>query len=269
MHLIYPFAALVATALALPAQLVEHNEVQAVAGVALLLTPEGAQEIHEKRQTRMRHTSTARSSTTSVRPTSTTTASRTTSTSTRSSSTSSGASPTGTLPLTLAQRAVLHHNLHRRNHSAPDVTWDTALAGYAQTLAERCSFQHNTSIGGSAYGQNIAAGLKDNNITSVITDLWYGSEFNAYLPSYYGQEPDMSKFGSFGHFTQVVWSTTTTIGCFVADCSKTGLANVGSNVPPYLTVCNYGPPGNYIGNFGKSIGKPLGQAIAKWNTGLS
>lgn len=78
----------------------------------------------------------------------------------------------------------------------------------------------------------------------------------------------MSKFASFGHFTQVIWSTTTTIGCYVADCTAQGLQNVGSNVPKYLTVCNYGPPGNYVGDFAKHIGRPLGQPTAQWNTNL-
>ena len=33
---------------------------------------------------------------------------------------------------------VLHHNVHRSNHSASDLTWNTTLAGYARTKAQGC-----------------------------------------------------------------------------------------------------------------------------------
>lgn len=37
-----------------------------------------------------------------------------------------------------------YHNLHRSNHSAGDVSWDTGLESYAQTVADRCVFAHDT-----------------------------------------------------------------------------------------------------------------------------
>ena len=79
-----------------------------------------------------------------------------------------------------------------------------------------------------------------------ITDLWYNSEMPSYAP-YYGQaQPGGSNFnnvfGSFGHFTQVVWKGTTQVGCYTYTCPN-GISGVGGNVPPYLTVCNYKAPG--------------------------
>lgn len=40
--------------------------------------------------------------------------------------------------------AVYHHNLHRSNHSAPDLEWDDGLASSAQIIAETCVYAHKT-----------------------------------------------------------------------------------------------------------------------------
>lgn len=36
-----------------------------------------------------------------------------------------------------------HHNIHRRNHSAEDLTWDDTLAEYAETTAKTCIWAHS------------------------------------------------------------------------------------------------------------------------------
>lgn len=36
-----------------------------------------------------------------------------------------------------------HHNIHRRNHSADDLTWDDRMAGYAETIAKTCIWGHS------------------------------------------------------------------------------------------------------------------------------
>ena len=60
----------------------------------------------------------------------------------------------------------------------------------------------------------------------------------------YGEaNPDMTNFDLFGHFTQIVWKSTSAVACVTQDCSGQGLANVGGDVAPYFTVCNYMSPG--------------------------
>ena len=52
--------------------------------------------------------------------------------------------PSGDIPLTDFKQAVLdHHNIHRANHSAPALTWDDTLAGYAENTANTCVFAHD------------------------------------------------------------------------------------------------------------------------------
>jgi hypothetical protein len=61
-------------------------------------------------------------------------------TSTRASS-SSNAKPTG------YQGMVLHHhNIHRQNHSAPDLAWSDALAATAQKIGETCVYAHSMYV---------------------------------------------------------------------------------------------------------------------------
>lgn len=38
---------------------------------------------------------------------------------------------------------VQHHNIHRRNHSAPDLTWSDQMAQYAETTAKTCIWGHS------------------------------------------------------------------------------------------------------------------------------
>lgn len=49
---------------------------------------------------------------------------------------------TGTGALSYSQLAVLHHNYHRENHSAPAVVWDDDLAATAKKIADECDFEH-------------------------------------------------------------------------------------------------------------------------------
>ena len=49
-----------------------------------------------------------------------------------------------------------------------------------------------------------------------------------------------------GHYTQVVWRNTTHVGCATAICTKN--SPFGAQFPTWqLWVCNYTPPGNFVG----------------------
>lgn len=134
-----------------------------------------------------------------------------------------------------------------------------------------------SAAGGGGYGQNIAAGVDESGIARVITNMFYNGEVNYYNGLYGQAQPDMSNFEKWGHFSQIVWKGTTSVGCATQHCPG-GLGNTGSNVPPYFTVCNYKSPGEFmfekncskvnailmfsLGNFANEYGanvlKPLG-----------
>jgi len=49
----------------------------------------------------------------------------------------------GAAPTDFVSSGLFYHNQHRENHGASALTWDTNLASYAQTLANRCKFAHD------------------------------------------------------------------------------------------------------------------------------
>lgn len=109
------------------------------------------------------------------------------------------------------------------------------FSSHRNRLTDTC----RSAVGETGYGQNIAAGVEGNNVSAVITDLFYNGEVNWYNGLYGQQQPSMANFDSWGHFSQIVWKATTQVACYTADCSSGGLANVASDVSPYFTVCNY------------------------------
>jgi hypothetical protein len=98
----------------------------------------------------------------------------------------------------------------------------------------------NDSQGGP-YGENLASGYPN---TTLAIDGW-GDEEKDYNYS-------KKKFSeAVGHFTQLVWSNTTAVGCGLVDCENTGKNGVQGE---YL-VCEYWPRGNVLGQSGDNVRK--------------
>jgi len=77
-----------------------------------------------------------------------------------------------------------------------------------------------------------------------IDQSWYSSEVGNYA-SYFGRPspPPEDPQHQFLHFTQLVWKSTTNIGCATAFC-PTG-TSIGANFNGWFTVCNHGPAGKF------------------------
>lgn len=159
------------------------------------------------------------------------------------------------------QQSILDaHNSHRANHSVSDIKWSYELAGIADKIASSCVYGHETKTGGGGYGQNIGAGTIPSDINKMITNAMYNNEIG-YYPGY-GNEPDMGDFHRWGHFSQIVWKDTQEVGCATVHCPG-GLANTGSGIMPYFTVCNYKPVGNMAGEYGANVLQPKGMATVQ------
>lgn len=100
------------------------------------------------------------------------------------------------------------------------------------------------AAGDGNYGQNIGAGFTPGQIAFMITNAMYNGEMTQYPGPYGSDNVDTSNFAAWGHFSQIVWADTTQVGCATQYCPN-GLQNAGPNTPPYFTVCNYFPPGEW------------------------
>lgn len=156
--------------------------------------------------------------------------------------------------------ALFHHNIHRLNHSLPALEWNDTLRDIAKTSAEACVYEHTNPT--PPYGQNIAAGNSPGNVASDITNGFYNGEiglFHEAIGEYGNNSPDMGDFEHWGHVTQMLWKSTTSVGCYTATCSPPGQDPLEcgpgqqtylkyqpcgpGNVRAYFLVCNYYPPG--------------------------
>ena len=143
-------------------------------------------------------------------------------------------------------RILYSHNRYRALHGSPDLVNDQRIINiaqnYAQHLASTNSFAHSRASG---LGENLAMFSSNMNLGTCedladrFTKMWY-EEINLYNFN----NPGFSS--RTGHFTQVVWKSTTSLGC--------GLGIVGGRA---IGVCNYSPPGNVIGAFPRNV-LPIG-----------
>jgi uncharacterized protein YkwD len=126
------------------------------------------------------------------------------------------------------------------------LTWDPIAAQVAATYAGMCDFAHNanrsaeyTALGGGAagVGENIAAGT-DETITESV------ASWNAEMSSYDHATNSCASGAVCGHYTQIVWSTTTQVGCAQVTCTTGSPFGSGSWD---MAVCDFFPPGNFVG----------------------
>lgn len=158
---------------------------------------------------------------------------------------------------------VAAHNAVRARADAdlPEMSWSRSAAAEASEWAEHlarngCRMRHTPGL--EDYGQNLYwAGPRkevrierdartgeviDRDVSLSVQDVdankvvkswaseaqWYDYESNTCQPP---------KGKSCGHYTQIVWSGTTAVGCAMAVCDSKG----------QIWVCDYAPPGNVIG----------------------
>ena len=130
-----------------------------------------------------------------------------------------------------AQAALDAHNKARAQYGAAPLLWSKTLVDYAQNVANKCVFQHSNG----PYGENLAIGTVMT--CEKATQLWM-QEASKYPP---GGTPGFSE--ATGHFSQVVWKSTLQVGCAIRSCPN-----------GEFVVCEYYPPGNYIGEFAQQVG---------------
>ena len=111
------------------------------------------------------------------------------------------------------------------------LTWSAAAFEQARAWAARCQWGHNPTRG--SFGENLFATSGDTTSQAVV-DTWVSEK------SDYDYAAN-SCSGTCGHYTQVVWSATTGVGCAAQTCTSGSPFGGGSW---QFWVCDYTPPGN-------------------------
>jgi hypothetical protein len=162
--------------------------------------------------------------------------------------------PTTTLPPACSPEpspvagVTARHNLVRANVSPPanpalpPLCYDASVASVAQQWADGCTWAHRTNLQQLGLGENLYAyatsGPPPATPQLLAVDAWAAEAAN------YNYAAN-SCSGVCGHYTQVGWRNSNRLGCAVRQCTT------GSPFAGYPTwwfvVCNYQPPGNYIG----------------------
>jgi pathogenesis-related protein 1 len=137
------------------------------------------------------------------------------------------------------------HNYYRQVVSPPaappllPLIWDPVLANDAQTWASACFFDHGGRGVGYTTGQNIYAAYGYNPTPLYVANAW-GEEYALYDYASNSCQPG----ADCGHYTQMIWHSTTSLGCGRAVCDKNSPFGDEHLVPWIYWVCNYYPAGN-------------------------
>jgi hypothetical protein len=140
----------------------------------------------------------------------------------------------------IAQRILAAHNLQRAAVGAPPLQWDAMLAehaaAYGPELARLHHLVHSPREGRPGERENLAMAWHDTLSPEALVDMW-SRERRLLAPGSY-LFPGTSRTGNWqdiAHYTQMVWPTTTHVGCAIYPADW-----------DYL-ICRYSPPGNKDG----------------------
>lgn len=135
---------------------------------------------------------------------------------------------------------VAAHNRWRAQVGVPDIAYSEKLAASAQEWADHlkdsnaCNMAHSGgNIGENIYLARAWSGRPHDVSPRDVVDAWAGREKN----NYHYESNSCSPGAVCGHYTQVVWKNTTSVGCAKSLC----------NSNDQMWVCQYSPPGNYVG----------------------
>lgn len=138
----------------------------------------------------------------------------------------------------LADRLLAAHNRERALVGAPPLQWDTRLAAdaaaYGPVLARLGRLVHSPRESRPGERENLAMAWHGTLSPEQLVGMW-SKEKTLLQPGIF---PNVSRTGQWedvAHYTQMVWPTTTHVGCAIFAAQW-----------DYL-ICRYSPPGNKDG----------------------
>jgi hypothetical protein len=141
------------------------------------------------------------------------------------------------LPREIQARLLAVHNRARSEVAVPPMHWDDRLARdaeqWARHLAQINALVHWGSQGepDNHEGENLWMGSRGYFPVERMVGTW-AEEKTRFLRARHWEDD----FQNVGHYTQMVWRSSTRVGCAIA-----------SNAQNDFLVCRYSPQGNYLG----------------------
>ena len=138
----------------------------------------------------------------------------------------------------LESRVLAIHNRERAAIGLLPLSWDpalaTAAAGYGPTLSRLGRLEHSDYSTRWGQGENLFMGTRGAYSVDEMLAGWV-EEKRLFRP---GTFPKVSRSGhgeDVGHYTQMIWRTTSRVGCAIHSDAKWD-----------FLICRYSPPGNIL-----------------------
>jgi len=155
----------------------------------------------------------------------------------------SAATVTPTLPPRqvdgFANRLLVVHNQARAEVGAPPLMWDEELAAsaasYGPKLAAVGHLVHSSRTERPGQSENLAMDLDWRGTPESLAGMWV-DEKTLFVPGTFPEVTRSGRWEDVGHYTQMIWASTTKVGCALHD--ERGWR--------YL-ICRYSPKGNADG----------------------
>lgn len=155
------------------------------------------------------------------------------------------------------QDILVAHNTVRKRAGIDPLSWNDELTQIASARIEKlvnggCYIKHSPledrwmEAGFTYIGENLYKVINMKPTGVDVVDAWY-AEIDDYQYGPVGSTCTKERCAgrtsppcTLGHFTQVMWERSTSVGCARAQCSE-------QEKPTFIVVCNYGPGGNIVG----------------------
>jgi hypothetical protein len=151
-----------------------------------------------------------------------------------------GPASAGTFASEFPARILAAHNAERARMGMAPLVWDAALgtgaATYAQQMAFTGMFQHSNRQARRGVGENLWMGTHGAFSPEAMVGGW-ASEKRYFVPGVFPNNSRSGNWEDVGHYTQMIWPTTTRVGCALASTARVD----------YL-VCRYATAGNIDGH---------------------
>jgi len=122
----------------------------------------------------------------------------------------------------------------------PGMSWSLDAASAAGAWARQCTWQHDPALGALGLGQNLYASTGAATPTAAVAS-WASEAADYDLASNTCGAGQVC-----GHYTQLVWRSSVGLGCAIERCT-TGSPFAGTDATWWNVVCDYAPPGNFVG----------------------